>query len=181
MQSRTINSNGQSGYFTKGASQYMPNKTHSRQGRSISSDTWDRLAPRIFSFNRAVATLFVLALGAHAQVSIQPGKPASGTHYLTIFNVPPTLRSVLTALGPRLQTPGQERFTQAGTYTDGSESRTIQVTWQIPGNLRIDLTGTSTASVVFDGTTTTATAGAPTPAQNDLIESLADDRAEAVL
>jgi len=92
-----------------------------------------------------------------------------------------TLRGPLAALGDRLQAPGKERLTQVGTYTDGKGSQPIRFTWELPGNVRIDLTGPAAHSIVFNGGTPAATGGSPSSADDDLMESLADDRAETLL
>jgi hypothetical protein len=106
---------------------------------------------------------------------------STALHYLSPTAVPQPLRGPLAALGNRLQVPGLERLTEAGMYTDSNGSQSIQFTWELPGNVRIDFTGGTSHAVVFNGTSTTATAGTPSPSDDDLIESLADDRTEALL
>lgn len=114
------------------------------------------------------------------QTVISPASPTA-PQYLTPAAVPITLRNALVALGDRLEQPGKERFTVAGTYTDNKGSQGAKITWELPGKVRIDLTGAFSHSVLSDGATTATNTGAVSPSDDDLIESLGDDRAETLL
>ena len=124
---------------------------------------------------------FLLVVIAAPSMAQTPALPAAPNQYLKPHAVPAILRGPLAALGDRLQNPGKERFTLAGTYTDGKGSQGLQLTWELPAKMRIDFIGGSPRSVVFDGTTTKANGAAPSSSDDDLIESLADDRTEALL
>jgi len=130
-----------------------------------------------------LAAMWLAATTCWAQAPPPASSTAASTalQYLQPSAVPAPLRAPLVALGNRLQTPGEEKFTLTGTYTDGSGSQGIKITWQIPGQVRIDLTGATPLSISSDGATTASSAGAVTPANDDLIETLGDDRAEALL
>jgi len=132
---------------------------------------------KFFVIPSALLLVFgVTALEAQTTVSASPS-----LQYLKPYAVPTILRAPLAALGDRLQSPGKERFTVTGTYSDGKADRPIQFTWELPGKMRIDLGGGSPRSVVYDGTASGATGGAATSSDDDLMESLADDRTEGLL
>jgi hypothetical protein len=106
------------------------------------------------------------------------GATTGSAVYLTPSDVPSPLRRPLVVLGDRLQTPGKERLILNGTYADNNGNQNIRITWELPGKIRIDLTGTSTHTLIFDGTSATSNASS---SDNDLLESLGDDRAETLL
>jgi len=133
-----------------------------------------------------MAPLLILLMAGMCWAQPQPvapsTAPSTASQYLQLWAVPLTLRASLVAMGGRLQNPGQERYTLAGTYSDSKGSRGVKITWEIPGKVRIDLDGATPLSIVSDGTKTSANAGAATLLSNDdLIESLGDDRAETLL
>jgi hypothetical protein len=113
----------------------------------------------------------------------QPAVPTRppGPQYVTPYSVPNSLHDVVVAMGDRVQKPGQERLALTGTYTDSTGSHGIQITWELPNKTRIDITGGSPKSIVYDGQTTQSNAGSLSAADNDLLEGIADDRPETLL
>jgi hypothetical protein len=122
--------------------------------------------------------LAALAGSAMAQVSVL-SLPAG--NYLKPSTTPTSLRGVLTAIGNRVQATGQERLTLAGTYIGSNGTQSIQIVWQVPGEILINFLGGAAHTIVFNGSTTATNGATPSAADNDLVESLADDRAEALL
>lgn len=112
-----------------------------------------------------------------AQTVVASLAAAGAPVYLKQSTVPMTYRAAVTALGTRLQAPGNERIATAGKYSDTSGTKNIVITWELPGKTRVDLDATH---VVFDGTNTVSSATI-TDSKNDLLESLADDRPETPL
>lgn len=82
-----------------------------------------------------------VALGERMWAQEAPGGRAAASDYLAPSRVPPEARGVLAALGDRLARPGKERLVLSGTLTDERGARAVQVTWELPGRLRIDETG----------------------------------------
>jgi len=100
---------------------------------------------------------------------------AAPWRYITPASLPGDARPCLSVYGKRLQVSGMERTTLSGTYTT-STSVPVTITYQIPNSMRIDLGGSAPRSIIFNGKTTTATAGS---ADETLVESLSDDSAES--
>jgi len=102
---------------------------------------------------------------------------------LLYFNlVPSRYRSLVEALGDRLDKTGRERVVLAGSLEDSSGSKAYVVTRELSGKFRLDeASGTSVNTIVFDGKGLTSSKGAPSAADNDRIESLIADSSEYFL
>lgn len=86
----------------------------------------------------------------------------------------PRLALNLTALGNRLEKPGQERLTLMGTLRlGGAETRGFAATLEFPDRLRLAVGGPQSRVITFDGQQTKAASG-----EFDLIETLLYDSAE---
>ena len=92
----------------------------------------------------------------------------------------PQLRWTLTALGNRLEKPGKERLTLAGTLNRASEQPVVfAAILEFPDRLQITTqSGTQSRTIVFDGQSVRAVGGSLTSAEEDLIESLVYDTPE---
>lgn len=119
----------------------------------------------------------VIPVISHGQTTITSLAALGMPVYLKPSTVPMTHRAPLSALGSRLQTPGNERFLLAGTYSDSNGSKGIRITWELPGKTRVDV---GSSSIVYDGTKVGGN-GTLTDQENDLMESLGDDRPETPL
>jgi hypothetical protein len=105
---------------------------------------------------------------------------AAASTYLNSSHLPSTAKAYLSALGSRLQTPGQERETLVGTYSDSTGSTAAQLVWEAPGNLRFDRTNRPGHPLIYN--TTGGLVGPPaSAADSNLLESLLDDAAECFL
>jgi hypothetical protein len=131
--------------------------------------------------HRLFPLVLVLSAARCWSQTTAPAALPTAARYLTSAAMPITLRNPLIAIGDRLEKAGKERFTLAGSYMDSKGSQAIKITWELPGKARVDLTGASSHSILFDGATTATSAGSVVPSDDDLIESLGDDRAETLL
>jgi hypothetical protein len=128
---------------------------------------------------RIFAIIVVIAVVTSIPASAQTATQALPVQYLKLYLTRTELRHPLMALGNRLQVAGQERLTIGGTYSDSKGTQPIQIAWELPGKIRIDFKGSSSRTIVFDGTKTASTASVAS--DDDLLESLGDDRAERLL
>jgi hypothetical protein len=84
-------------------------------------------------------------------------------------------------LGSRIYTKGQERLLLTGTLTDANGATQVQLLYEVPGRLRLDLQGGSGKTLIFDGASSRAASGSLTTADEDLLESFAGDSADGLL
>jgi hypothetical protein len=179
----------------------MP-RTNDQNGRALiirimtfSTEYLIRLCVNVYEVaQRGVVTGMWPALTVLCVVGMSPvswsqqvavgGLPVTSTTsapaYLATNSVSFFFRDPLKALGDRLQVPGKERLTASGTYSDKSGAQAIVVTWQLPGKLRIQFVGMTSRTLIFDGASTTANGGPTTSEDDDVLESLADDRTETL-
>ena len=68
-----------------------------------------------------------------------------------------------------------------GTYTDANGTQPIRVVWELPGRVRVDLTGSTSATLISAGAGVLTKGGTLAVANDDLLESLGDDRPETAL
>ena len=92
----------------------------------------------------------------------------------------PQLRWNLAALGNRLEKPGKERLTLAGTFQRADEQTALfAAILEFPDRLRITTQpGSESRTIVFDGQGVRTVGGSLTSAEEGLIESLVYDTAE---
>jgi hypothetical protein len=77
---------------------------------------------------------------AAAQVSVTSAAlPVVLSNYLSPAPIHPLARDYLFALGNRLTTPGNERVTYQGSYTDSVGAAPATLVWQLPGYLLLTL------------------------------------------
>ena len=69
----------------------------------------------------------------------------------------------------------------SGTLTRGSQSAPATVMLELPNKIRIDQGAGNGATLVFNGSAATSSAGAPKEADQDLLESFLDDGPESML
>jgi hypothetical protein len=136
--------------------------------------------------NHAINTIPALAALVATFLPAQTASPkpesASGSPiYLIQSSVPPQARPFLVALGDRLQKPGKERLVLTGQYSDKSGNVPAQLTWEAPGNIRLDRNGPGLPSLVFNTAAGVVNASALSAADLDIFESLLDDRPETFL
>ena len=100
---------------------------------------------------------------------------------VSLTTVPAAYKAFAVAAGQRLQNPGKERITGAGTLLSivngQSQTLPVQIVWQIPLKIRIDGAG---PTVIFDQTKTSPQALA-TQDISDMVEALLDDSVEGLL
>lgn len=91
------------------------------------------------------------------------------------------LRSLLRALGDRLEKPGKERVTCVGMLYRSGENRAapFTLTWETPGKIRLQDFGRQ-QTTVFDGNTVFRSAASSTALDQELLETLVFDSAEHV-
>jgi hypothetical protein len=113
----------------------------------------------------------------------------SGTNTIPALNlrrvypggVRPQLREVLQQMGDRLQRPGKERITYAGSLSLQSNPLTtnFQLTWEFPGRLRLDQDAEGKVdSLVYDGVKFNKTLGSPGSPLVNALETLLFDSPE---
>jgi outer membrane lipoprotein-sorting protein len=105
-----------------------------------------------------------------------PTKPVQG--YINPAHLGSEVRDYLRAYGNRLMTPGKERTTLVGTYSNGTSTVPATITFQMPNLTRVDLGGTSPKTLILNGSQTSVAAAG---LDQDLLETLTDDTAESFL
>jgi hypothetical protein len=102
----------------------------------------------------------------------------------TVFSpqsFPLQLQGAVMALGTRLQKPGQERETLAGTITNSTGSSPGKVTFELPNKVRIDWMGATGRSIGYDGTSNWASDGMLSEQDQNLLETFLEDSPEGML
>jgi len=135
---------------------------------------------------RLLGLLFVSAFSLPQNATAQTSTPIPVTQlatpqYLTTSSVGMFWHDQLVALGGRLQVPGKERMIMTGTYTDASGTQPIRLVWQLGDDVRIDLTGSSPITLISAGAGILQKGGTLAISNDDLLESLGDDRPETAL
>lgn len=105
----------------------------------------------------------------------------SGKAYMRRGTLSPRLRSHLNALGNRLENPGKERLTIAGTLLPSidRQSREVVAVFEFPDQLRlVSQNKLQVRLITFDGQRAKATANRFESGELELIETLAYDSAE---
>ncbi len=129
----------------------------------------------------ASACLFAAASFAQSSAAASTSSSAStSSTLLTGRGLPSAVRRYLLVFGDRIQKPGHERTTMQGTLTDRSgRSGGATLTWEAPGNVRLDRTGASARALVVQHNKGLVDAATVSTDDSDLLESLSDDTAEA--
>ncbi len=116
--------------------------------------------------------VLILAL-LSACVILAANNPPS--KYVRIGGLPPGWQLPLWKAGDRLQTPGKERLTLAGTVTrKGAADTTFALVHELPNRVRYSEGATGVATV-FDGTQFGKTGASLQASDSDLIETLVYD------
>jgi hypothetical protein len=128
----------------------------------------------MFSYRakHAVVTVvlgFLSTLAVVAQTTTPSDSPLS---------MPSVVIPQLAALGDRVRFPGKEKTTFIGQYIDGSANRPAQMTYQLPGLVRLDGFKPGSASISFDGQ---RSYGASTAADDAFLETFIMDTPEGML
>ncbi len=112
----------------------------------------------------------------HGQSTQSGQKP----RYYPVHSVVSPVRQVVTALGDRVQKPGNERVIMTGSLSRSGVSSTAQIILEMPGLLRIDETGGKGKSLVYN---LGSLMGASAVDDDDegLAESFQNDTAETFL
>ena len=92
--------------------------------------------------------------------------------------MPSFLIPQLAALGERVRHPGKEKIILAGQYVDSSGNRPAQVTYQVPGLVRLEGFRAGPGSVTFDGE---RSYGSTTGIDDAFLETFIMDTAEGML
>ena len=125
-----------------------------------------------------IAVVSLSMFGFAVAATAQPKSPLP--RYFPGYSVPSPMRQIVSALGDRVQKPGNERVIVIGTLKRSGISSTLQVIRQMPGYLRIDEAGGKNRSLAFDFTPLKGSS--PIDSEDeDLAESLDDDTAESFL
>lgn len=131
---------------------------------------------RIFAISGAAALL--IPLTAFSQGISTPTAPTTGvlpqSAYLAA-GAPQEVRSLLIRFGDRFQKPGNERLTLTGTWTDSNGSSQATVVSEITGNIRVQLNGSDSKSILSVGSQTTTNAAKASGGDQDIIDSLMAD------
>ena len=102
----------------------------------ISAGVWP------FGIGAPLVLLLVISGEVNGQASRQ------NRRYAPLQMVPPAIRQVVDALGPRVQRSGNERLTLTGTLTGATGASTLRVVREWPAATRIDETGGKGQSAV---------------------------------
>jgi hypothetical protein len=104
-----------------------------------------------------------------------PALPTSS--YLNLA-LPSRVVGLVSVHGNRFYTPGNERVTLSGVFTDSSGSNNAVLTVEIPGKVRLAISGSTPKVLLFDGTNTNVGGAAAAGADQDVLESIAGDGLE---
>ena len=129
--------------------------------------------------NLTVATLLFASLCA-AQTATTAAMALTASPYISQVGIHPNAREFLTALGNRLQTPGNESVTYQCIYTDSSGTTPATLIWQMPGYLLLTLTNRNKTYYV-DAATGVQNAAGLSASELNMLESLSNDSPEAFL
>jgi hypothetical protein len=137
--------------------------------------------PLIVLLPGSILVSFLCAQTAAPGSTTAPVSATAGTPglYLTSAQIPPTLLRQFQALGSRVQTPGNERLSLAGTLTTSSGPSNVQIVVQLGGELNITWIAQPSQKIVFNGTAASVTGSIPS--SNDLLEALVDDLPETLM
>jgi hypothetical protein len=121
-----------------------------------------------------------------APVGIGGGKGSSGAKGNTgpaaatvaPASVPGEARDYLKTLGKRLTNANLALSVRTGTYTDEAGASTITFTWQNPGKVRAVVVGKAAQTITWNGSAKQGKSSL-SAANNDLLDTLADDCSEA--
>lgn len=108
-------------------------------------------------------------------------KGSTGPTATTIVpaSVPPgEARDYLSTLGKRLTNASLAQSVRTGTFTNAAGTSTITLTWQNPGKIRAVIVGPSVQTITWNGSAKQGLSSL-TPANDDLLDTLADDCSEA--
>lgn len=115
-----------------------------------------------------------------AQTVGSPSTPTTGASGLiTPGSLPPVLALLNQRMGARMTTAANAQISLVGTTTDSKGARTATITIQAPGLLSYRETGGYAAT--FDGTSFSTNSGAPTSADEPIIESLLGNFPDSVM
>ena len=136
---------------------------------------------------RARFTAAILVQMSLAVLVVRPiegqtsANPVTPSQPLTLFvkatDVPGPVGMFLSALGDRIQKPGKERTTLAGTFTDSNGPVQATLVWQAPGSIRFERANQPGNTVTYDSGTGSVLM--TSPSDGNLLESLLDDSAES--
>jgi hypothetical protein len=116
----------------------------------------------------------------YAQTVSSPGAPATAASGLiTTGSLPPVLALLNQRMGARMTASANAQLSLVGTTTDSKGARTATITIQAPGLLSYRETGGYAAT--FGGTSFSTSSGAPTSADEPIMESLLANFPDAVL
>jgi hypothetical protein len=92
--------------------------------------------------------------------------------------MPSVVAPQIAALGERVRRPGKEKITFVGQYVDVSGNHPAQVTYQVPGLVRIEGFKPGSASITFDGE---RSYGSSSAADDAFLETFTMDTVEGML
>jgi hypothetical protein len=92
--------------------------------------------------------------------------------------LPSRVAGLVSVLGNRLYTPGNERVTLTGVYTDSTGANSAVLTTEIPGKVRLAIGGATPKVLLFNGTNTSVGGMPAAGADQDVLESLQSDAVE---
>lgn len=122
---------------------------------------------------RSLLSPFALGLSLCAQ--------SQRSDYLAEIGLPSDIKPQLSVVGTRLASPGRERLNVVGTLTMAGKSIPGSVVWELPGKLRIERLGEKVITATAPPLAVTPAQEALSAAEDDLVESLLNDRQEAFL
>lgn len=99
--------------------------------------------------------------------------------FIRVGSLPAPARKYLLAFGPRLQAPGSERTVLSGTFSSSAGNGPIQVTWQVPGWIVVQL-GTN-PPLIYDDVVGLQNASGISTSDANILESLFDDSLQSFL
>src|SRR5262249_50614067 len=92
--------------------------------------------------------------------------------------MPSVVTPQIAALGERAHRPGKEKIIFVGQYVDSSGNHPAQVTYQVPGFVRLEGFKPGSASVTFDGE---RSYGSTSAADDSFLETFIMDTTEGML
>jgi hypothetical protein len=103
----------------------------------------------MFLYRYAKNAVITVVIGLVGAVGVIAQTTTSGDALFVAM--PSVVHSQVAALGERVYRPGKEKITLVGRYVDAAGNRPAEITYQVPGLVRLDGFKANAGSIAFDG------------------------------
>jgi hypothetical protein len=135
-----------------------------------------RLASETFVMRRGIVVkVYALLVLSGMVIWAQATKTTPNPAYTNISQIPSHLRQQFRAMGDRLQIPGKERLSLAGSVVANGSTTPIEIVWELGGNINVQ---GPAKSIVFQKQTDQQVVAT---LDQGWIESLVDDLPDSIM